>query len=293
MLSDLASRASLSKSPDSYLMGEQSTTQNYHYPSLMSSLSPPPSDAMLVDVKPPRREPGEYAQTPRPSRAGRGCPGQGRRGHGGHPLPPRRPDEDVDVLGAFMRFFRAEAQASEHSHTNTFGVPTHLPSPYPEELATQKEAHAFDQELRAERARELRHYGHHSHILTLDHCTPASGTLSRPSCPDYYPRERPARTPRPKPTTMAQVIAKVTSNAATILAPAPACIAPATDPGPDVEGIIAAAEQLDLEQASRMPDVTIKDVFSRLILISILIVNVLTLVFLSAAFASLGSMCEN
>ncbi|KAG1789501.1 uncharacterized protein HD556DRAFT_1311267 [Suillus plorans] len=168
----------------------------------MSATPPPPHDAMLVDVPPARREPGEHAPSHRSTRAGRGRPGRGRRDRGGRYPPPQRLDEDADALGAFTRH-------------------------------------------------------------------------------------------RPRPHTAAQVIAEVTSNAATILAPVPAHPIPATDPGPDVEEIIAAAEQLDLEQASRMPDVTTEDVFGRLILISILIVNVLTLVLLSAAFASLGPSREN
>ncbi|KAG1806683.1 uncharacterized protein HD556DRAFT_1436624 [Suillus plorans] len=187
----------------------------------------------------------------------------------------------------------AEAQASEHTRDDTFRTPTHLCSFYPEELATRKEAHTFDQEIRAERARELRRYGHRSHNLTLDHRNSVSGPSFRSSHPNYYPRERLVHSHWPKPHTTAQVIAEVNSNAATILAPAPARIVPATDPGPDIEEIIAAAEQLDLKQASRMPDVTTKDIFSRLILIGILIVNVLTLVLLSAAFASIGPTRKN
>lgn len=150
MLSDLASNTPLSESTSSYLTGEQSSCHRYRYPSLMPSLSPPPNDAMLVDVEPTQREPGEFTQTCRSTQVGRGRPGRGRRGRGGHPFPPRRPEEDVDTLGAFTRFFRAEAQASELACADTDRAFTHCPSPYPEELATRKESHAFDQELRAE-----------------------------------------------------------------------------------------------------------------------------------------------
>ncbi|KAG1850553.1 hypothetical protein C8R48DRAFT_778204 [Suillus tomentosus] len=240
----------------------------------MSATPPPRShDAMLVDVSPACLEPGEHAPTQRSTRAGRGRPGRARRGRGGCYPPPRRPNDDVDALGAFTRFFRAEAQASEHPIADFHHARAHPISHYPEELATRKESHAFDQELRAERARELRCHAHRSRNLTLDHRTSASGPPSHYTRPDYHPRERPAHNQRPRPTTAAQVIAEVTTNAATILAPTPARVALTTDPGPDVEEIIAAAEQLDLEQASRMPDVTTEDIF--------------------AAFASLGPTREN
>lgn len=85
--------------------------------------------------------------------------------------------------------------------------------------------------------------------------------------------------------TAAQLIAQVTSNSVAIDAP-PAVMSPAPiDQGPDVSEIIAAAEQLDLEQAARQPGLPHEDLFGRVILLCLLVTNVLTL--LVAAFSGM------
>ncbi|KAG1787114.1 uncharacterized protein HD556DRAFT_1449037 [Suillus plorans] len=236
-----------------------------------------PNNDMLVDAPFDGIGPGNYADAPRPTRSGRGHPGRYHRGRGGRVRPPQQREHDSDALGAFTRFFRAEAQASKRP----FGVNLdHLADlrRHPlEELATRKESHAFDELVRAERAqRAYERYSPRTRNLSLDH---RRGPRAR-SPPEEPPRRvRRAHSPprhrvsrassvpsnRSALTPAAQLIADVTSNASIILAPTPAPKPPAVDPGRDVEDIIAAAEQLDLEQAGHMPGVTTEDVLGRII----------------------------
>ncbi|KIK37639.1 hypothetical protein CY34DRAFT_15585 [Suillus luteus UH-Slu-Lm8-n1] len=65
---------------------------------------------------------------------------------------------------------------------------------------------------------------------------------------------------------MAQLIAEVSSNVATIVATIlhspPAPTHPAPDHGPNVDNIIATAEQLDLEQAAHHAEIEQGDIFA-------------------------------
>ncbi|KIK31646.1 hypothetical protein CY34DRAFT_814556, partial [Suillus luteus UH-Slu-Lm8-n1] len=227
----------------------------------MSSPLSPDVNAMNVDQA-AIREPGEVtphlADTPphgRPARGGRGRRRNWRRG-GGHPRP--RHEDNSNAMGAFTRFFKAEAQASESRRMRAPRPPTHFVRRHPlEELATRKEAHAFAQLVRAEReadALRIRARGRH---LSLD---------NRPHRQDHPfrgPNQRPhssghASTPRHQTRshqhqTAAQLIAQVASNTVANDAPPAVMLPTPIDQGPDVSEIIAAAEQLDLEQAARQP----------------------------------------
>ncbi|KAG1846134.1 hypothetical protein C8R48DRAFT_677929 [Suillus tomentosus] len=248
---------------------------------MSSTALPARTNDMLVDAPLDGIEPSNYADAPRPTRPGRGRPGRYHRGRGGRVRPPQQREHDSDALGAFTRFFRAEAQAKE--------------------LATRKESHAFDALVRAERAqRSYERYYPRTRNLSLDHRRgPRAHTppeepprrVRRAQSPPHRRVSRASSVPsnRSALTPAAQLIADVSSNASVILAPTPIPTPPAVDPGRDVEDIIAAAEQLDLEQAGHMPGVTTEDVLGRILPVCSLLVNVLILMLLIAAFASLGS----
>ncbi|KAG1846137.1 hypothetical protein C8R48DRAFT_677931 [Suillus tomentosus] len=195
-------------------------------------------------------------------------------------------------MSAFTRFFRAEAQASKYPSGYRLPAGTYFARRTPlEELAIRKEAHAFDQLLRAERSARSREYSPYrpgGRNFKLDNRPPLHDLPSENGQSRRAPRHSPRHSPRKGPTTAAQVIAEVKTNAAAILVSPPAPIAITPDPGPDVEEIIAAAEQLDLEQSSNLQDITPDDVFGRYISVSLLVVNTLTLLTLIAAFASIS-----
>ncbi|KAG2116519.1 uncharacterized protein F5147DRAFT_768897 [Suillus discolor] len=217
------------------------------------SLTPIDVD-MLSDELPIRVEPGEQVDAPRHSRPGRGRPGRN--------APPRQREYDSDALSAFTHFFRAKAQAKE--------------------LAIRKEAHAFDQQIRAERSCPFTGHRPHGRNMTVDYCRPRREPTRRP------PRSKTLPSSRAPPATAAQVIADIVNNTDTILTPAPTPAAPVIDPSPDMEEIIAAAEQLDLKQVGQMQGVTTENVFSRFIPVVLLINTSLILFIVIAAFASLG-----
>jgi hypothetical protein len=85
-------------------------------------------------------------------------------------------------------------------------------------------------------------------------------------------------------TTAAQLIADVANNATAILQSPPTPAPPTPDNGPDVDDIIAAAEQMDLEQAARHSGLQHDDLFGRVTSVCHLLVNVLILLILAAAF---------
>ncbi|KAG1870540.1 hypothetical protein C8R48DRAFT_670883 [Suillus tomentosus] len=238
-------------------------------------MSTPPAQApahyaMVVDDPPAEIEPGEHAGPNRPPRPRQGGRGRYHRGRGGRYNPPPQREQDSNALGAFTRFFRAEAQAKE--------------------LATRKEAHAFDELLRNERLRNerLRNFvpyrAPRGRNLTLGH-RPSSSPAPRESA--RRPQQPRPSTARRAPATAAQVIAEVSRNTTAILAPPPTPVIPVPDPGPDVEEIIAAAEQLDLERARNLPDVTTEDVLGRCALIYLVVAHSLLLIGFLAAFASI------
>ncbi|KAG1800819.1 uncharacterized protein HD556DRAFT_1304816 [Suillus plorans] len=252
---------------------------------------PSVNDMVVDDPAPPRIS----KQTPGPRRERSSHHGRGYRHRGGrrgHDLPPRARESNSDAMSAFTRFFRAEAQASEYPSGPRIPAGAYFARRYPlEELAIRKEAHAFDQLLRAERSartREFSPYRPGGRNIKLDNRHPPQGHPFRNEQTRRPPRHTSGRAPRNGPTTAAQVIAEVTNNAAAILAPSPAPAVVIPDPGPDVEEIIAAAEQLDLEQSGHLLDITPDDVFGRYIPVGLLLVNTLTLLVLIAAFASVS-----
>lgn len=150
-------------------------------------------------------------------------------------------------MGAFTHFFKAEAQVSKHRQycfSKMYkGLPHCVP---PEELAIHKEAHAFAQLVHAEHNAEDVHLRTRSRHLTLDNRRHQQGQAhhadpKRSRVPGHFARplaqQSPATIP---PTTMAQLIAEVSSNAAAILHSPPAPTPPASDHRPNVDDIIAA-----------------------------------------------------
>ncbi|KAG1853555.1 hypothetical protein C8R48DRAFT_675823 [Suillus tomentosus] len=268
---------------------------------MSSTALPARTNDMLVDAPLDGIEPSNYADAPRPTRPGRGRPGRYHRGRGGRARPPQQCEHDSDALGVFTRFFRAEAQASKRPYRASLDRLTDLHRSPLEELATRKESHAFDALVRAERAQcAYERYYPRTRNLSLDHRrgprarTPPEEPPCRVRRAQSPPRHRVSRassapSSRSALTPAAQLIADVSSNASVILAPTPIPTPPAVDPGRDVEDIIAAAEQLDLEQAGHMPGVTTEDVLGRILPVCSLLVNVLILILLIAVFASLGS----
>ncbi|KAG1831202.1 hypothetical protein DFJ58DRAFT_736706 [Suillus subalutaceus] len=222
---------------------------------------------MSIDEPSFGSEPGELADTHWPPHSQQGWSGHSSRGRGGRTHPPRQREPNSDALSAFTHVFHAEAQASKPTQRATAHPPAyHGRLAFAEELATHKEAHAFDQLVCAEQSQDAAPYRPCGRNLTLDH--------------RGHPRGQPFALNR------AQIIADATNNAATLLATAPAPAVLVPDPGPDVSEIIAAAEQLDLEQTVNMPDITHEDVFGRVVSVGLLVTNVLTLAILLAAFAS-------
>ncbi|KAG1850406.1 hypothetical protein F4604DRAFT_1687101 [Suillus subluteus] len=251
------------------------------------STSPIPTNAMSIDKPSFGPKPSELTNAHRPPHPQRGRSGRSSRGRGGHTRPPCQREHDSDALSAFTHFFCAEAQASK--------PPQRAPAPPPayhgrlafaEELATCKEAHAFDQLVHAEWAQDAAPYCPCGRNLTLDHHGHPRGqpfALNQGRRP-HQPQPQPA--PHPALPSAAQIIADATNNASMLLTPAPAPAIPVPDPRPDVSEIIAAAEQLDLEQAVNMPDITHEDVFGRVVSVGLLVTNMLTLAILLAVFTS-------
>ncbi|KAG1745064.1 uncharacterized protein EDB91DRAFT_1080572 [Suillus paluster] len=186
--------------------------------------------------------------------------------HRGFANPTHRDDSNSDALNVFTQFFRAEAQAKE--------------------LATRKEAHAFDLEVHAERDRECRReHSHHSHSrknpnLTLDNC---GHHHDRPLRVPSQTRPAPAVqfSPPSGPSMVAQVIAAV--SAASVPHPAPTAASstsPTPDKGPDVAEIISATEQMDINNAARFQ----AEFFGKALVLIYLIILVLTFATILAAW---------
>ncbi|KAG2742255.1 hypothetical protein P692DRAFT_20850913 [Suillus brevipes Sb2] len=219
---------------------------------------------MIVD---PSRafEPGEVHVRPvAPPRHGHPGGGGGRRNwRRGRSRPPHQREVSSDAMGAFTRFFKAEAQASKH-RSRRFTTPPKCSRPrfYLEELAVRKEAHAFAQLLKAEREAAASRFHTRSRHLTLDNRSsnhhPSAWPVSKRhripgSVGTHHSQPAPMAAPS---TTAAQLIADVANNATAILQSPPTPAPPTPDNGPDVDDIIAAAEQMDLEQAARHSGLT-------------------------------------
>ncbi|KAG1793591.1 uncharacterized protein HD556DRAFT_1308458 [Suillus plorans] len=252
-------------------------------------------DAMNVDIPTPVEIRDPY---PSHSHSGRGRRSSRRRDwykERGGPYQHEARTQNADAMSAFTSFFRAEAEASKPSQTlrrRTF--PDRRAPPRKEELATQKEAHAFRQQVRAERHSESSRYHQRSHHLTLDNRhVPHSSSRSRgtrdqragphpmgrpaPRAPDPFANQAP---PPPKvqapAMTAAQLIAAVVEDDArnpTVVLPPP--LAPVPDPGPDVSEIVDAAERLDLERASRVSEFSDTEFFGKLVILAFLLSHVI------------------
>ncbi|KAG1870366.1 hypothetical protein C8R48DRAFT_670751 [Suillus tomentosus] len=200
------------------------------------------------------------------------CRRGGRRDRG-LALPPDNPSPDA--LNAFTRFFMAEAQAKE--------------------LATRKEAHAFEQRLRSERRRERdyrpRPYGRDSrrethHQREATHFTGRPGPPSPHRTLDNHPRHH-SRAPRaqphevPLPQSPAMSITPPPSLPSPASAPTPAD--QAGDLGADIDSLIAESEQMDLEAEARHHGFTAEELFGSVVLLGLLtIVNISLFVLLAA-----------
>ncbi|KAG1877051.1 hypothetical protein C8R48DRAFT_669038 [Suillus tomentosus] len=275
-------------------------------------MSAPPNalvdvDAMSVDMTPPPDEPGEIHHAPSHSHRGRRHPRRRRWNRGGPPTY-QRESSNSDAMSAFTRFFRAEAEASKPSVT--FVRSPHLTSPVPsppEELATRKEAHAFNQMVRAERKQDYaRPRPAPAPNMSLDnrrgpghprssrgHTSgnkPPGGSASWPYnayAVKYSPQPPPARSPSTH-MTAAQLIAAVVEEDARkppTASPSPASVA--DDTGRDVSEIVAAAERLDLEQEARLHNALDGEFLGKLLMIGLLVSNLLMTYLLAA---SLGAM---
>ncbi|KAG0697852.1 hypothetical protein DFH29DRAFT_878443 [Suillus ampliporus] len=163
--------------------------------------------------------------------------------------------------------------------------PNHAPQHHhsqAKELATRKEAHVFDQMLRAERECNYSHPKPSCHVpnLSLDNRGRHHSSL---------PRTAPATqrdTPLAPVPSVAQVIsAAISSNS--IAPPPPISSVPCSsdDQGPDVLKIISTVEQLGLENSSLPQSMTETELFGRLVTFGLLLTTVLTLFI--AAFGSL------
>ncbi|KAG1736161.1 uncharacterized protein EDB91DRAFT_1083489 [Suillus paluster] len=236
----------------------------------MPSVSPP--EPMVVDAG---QEPGEIPhRSSNPPNSGNhrrsGC----RRGWANPPRrhgfanPTHHDDSNSDALNTFTRFFRAEAQAKE--------------------LATRKEAHAFDLEVHAEHdCDRRREHSHHSHScknpnLTLDN---RGHRHDRPLRIPSQTRPAPAvqSSPPSGPSTVAQVIAA--ASAASVPHPAPpaaSSTSPTPDEGPDIADIISATEQMDIDNAAHFQ----AEFFGKVFVLVYLVTLVLTLAVTLAAWGS-------
>ncbi|KAG1845599.1 hypothetical protein C8R48DRAFT_678098 [Suillus tomentosus] len=179
-------------------------------------------------------------------------------------------------MSAFTSFFRAEAEASKPplaSLQQKFA--NRRTSPRTEELATRKEAHAFHQQVRAER--------HSESSRIMDDAGESKQFLANRGPRDQRANPRPMKGPAPRAPhpfvnrapsppktqgsgmTAAQLIAAVVEEEArhpTIVQPPP--LTPVLDPGPDVSEIVDAAERLDLERAARESEFSDTDFFDSL-----------------------------
>ncbi|KAJ8580554.1 hypothetical protein M405DRAFT_889215 [Rhizopogon salebrosus TDB-379] len=188
---------------------------------------------------------------------------QGWRGGRNHSSYHREPNSDA--MNAFTRFFHAEAQAKE--------------------LATRKEAHVFDQQVRAEREQgrsrrpDARQSSHH---LSLDNRAHHRGPPLRAHPPNAAVRG-PAPTRTAAPPTVAQVIAAANSAHQ---CPTPVTSSPnptVLDTGRDVLEIVAATEQMDLDTEEQIRS----SFLGRVNVILWMLLGALTPLAWSAAFGSM------
>ncbi|KAG1823035.1 hypothetical protein EV424DRAFT_1538692 [Suillus variegatus] len=207
-------------------------------------------------------------------------------GHRGRGQLPPLDQPNSDALNAFTQFFVAEAQAKE--------------------LATWKEAHAFEQRIHSERycnrdshsryhgqdreserhrMREACHFADRpvppSLHRTLDNCR------SRRPNP---PRAQPLGVPHPI-VPRAQSLEVPESPSMSITpppslpspSPVPSPAEPAGDLGANIDSLIAESEQMDLEAEARCHGFTAEELFGSVILLGLItIVNVSLLILLAA-----------
>ncbi|KIK38200.1 hypothetical protein CY34DRAFT_405380 [Suillus luteus UH-Slu-Lm8-n1] len=231
---------------------------------------------MIVDSSAPTFEPGELptaAHSQGHSTRGRGSRRRGGRGGRGR-RSSLRESQNSDAMSAFTRFFRAEAEASKLRRHPIARRRSNYPRfPSPEELAIRKEAHAFNEMIKAERKhRHTHHHSNRSPHLSLDNRGPRRpssdnrGRSSRVPVPAADPpqtRTTQSHSAPPcgltpqfdsgAPRTAAEVISAACAQSSTST---PFSIAPnspnhVVDPGSDVATLIAEAEQMDLEAEAR------------------------------------------
>ncbi|KAG1846900.1 hypothetical protein C8R48DRAFT_677701 [Suillus tomentosus] len=203
---------------------------------------------------------------------------RGGRRDRGLASPPDHPNPDA--LNAFTRFFMAEAQAKE--------------------LATRKEAHAFEQRLRSERRHE-RDYRPHSYGRDRDREVhrqrEAARFADRPGPPSPHrtldnrprrhsrpPRAQPHEVPLPQSPSMS--ITPPPSLPSPASAPTPADHA--GDLGADIDSLIAESKQMDLEAEARRHGFTAEELFGSVFLLGLLTIVNITLPVLLAAMGTMN-----
>ncbi|KAG1866001.1 hypothetical protein F4604DRAFT_1682991 [Suillus subluteus] len=247
-------------------------------------------EPMQVDAPVISNKPGELPNPPRrqtPSH--RGHSGRRHGGRHGRGHSPYQKEPNSEALHAFTRFFRAEAQASKPLTFSYQRHWTHFRDPlYPEELATRKEAHAFEQRVRAEHQQEysLRQREQRARHMTLDNRPMAHAVLSKPHLP--YPKAKVAHhTPHPTPPTRTQVTATVSAPAPTpapaLTAPSPSVSDPLTNLDEEIDTLIHESEKMDLEAEARRLGFTTTELFGRVLIAGLVAIDLLmVLLFLDA-----------
>ncbi|KAG0692130.1 hypothetical protein DFH29DRAFT_1009311 [Suillus ampliporus] len=262
MLNELPYQTSPISSNPSRLKAQDDWTYLHSHATPIPLMSAP-IEHMMVDDLSYECESGEICPLPSPKPSGHhNRPRHNRGWRPNHAPQHHRREPDSDALNAFTCFFRTEAQAKE--------------------LATRKEAHAFDQMLRAERERHYSHPKPSRHVpnLSLD-----NRGRHRSSLPRTVPATQWDTPSAPVPSAAQVISAAITSNS--IAPPPPISSVPCSldDQGPDVLEIISAMEQSDLENSSLPQSMTETELFGRLVTVGLLLTTVLTL--FVAAFGSL------
>ncbi|KAG1733848.1 uncharacterized protein EDB91DRAFT_1251155 [Suillus paluster] len=167
------------------------------------------------------------------------------------------------ALGAFTWFFHAEVQVKE--------------------LATRKEAHAFDQMLKSEREHNYSCLSqlHRGANLSIDNRNHQRVPQSRNTAPTQRVTH-----PTP-PLSTAQVISATISSNSAATPPIVNSPPPTDNPGPDILDIISAGEQSYLMNSAHPHSMTESELFGRVVVLGLLATNVLTLLALIAAFGSM------
>jgi hypothetical protein len=263
MLKDIANKIAGIEPEADGIEARPSQLTNASIPRLSSSPMAPPApdssaNSLPVGTLPAgAHELGEVV----PDTYSRGhCSGRQRGWRGRRSNPSYGRESNSDALNTFTRFFRAEAQAKE--------------------LATRKEAHAFDQQVKAECHCERTHLSHHTTNQSLDNRTHRRAPPPRVPPSRTSASSHPHRVVSPTPDTVAQVIAAAIS-ANPQQTPKPAPPAPTTlDEGPDVLNIVAATEQMDIDAEAQFQS----SFFGRVAMRYLPLVNLLILLYLVAAF---------